>query len=603
MHKDNTDTLTSCPSAGGRLKLFVLFLPAFFFVSAFPGASAATVTWLTPSGTNYWDVATNWAGSAAPTNGDDVVITTSNIGVLLTNSTYQLSSLLISNKATLIFSNWDTTLNATNVTIATNATVTCAGPFTNNAMSNNVSIACTNLFIAAGGKIDASQKGYGGNSSVGFSLGYGPGGGTNGGGGGYGGAGGNGNGSGGQPYGNIIAPVDPGSGGSVAFSGTAGNGGGAIRIQAAGGGVMINGMITANGGIGTANDGGGGAGGGIYITCRTIDGTGGIVSAVGGAGNARYDGGGGGGRIAVIYDQAAQSNVTTPSIRFTANGNRGTIAYGDLGTLYFPDNQLLSETVLHSGEWLVADFQAWSPTNLTLSNVWLRFPANGFQLAVTNYINVLGTNNLLNRFELSNATVICGGNLTITGATFTLYRGMNSGPILNVGQDVVLTNDGILRLYSGLTNAGMTATLTVTGNMILARGGRLDVFSGMTNPATADYGALVSVSGDVTIATNSWIYPYSHSTNGGSALFRMRNLSIAAGGGFNANAAGYSGNSAGGGRGYGPGGSTNGSGGGYGGAGGSSGYGSGGQAYGSSNAPVDPGSGASIYLRVLQALE
>ncbi|MBI2438592.1 MAG: hypothetical protein HYV36_07265 [Lentisphaerae bacterium] len=49
-------------------------------------AGAATVTWLTPTGTNYWDVDTNWVGGAAPTNGDEVVIATNSIGVLLTSS-------------------------------------------------------------------------------------------------------------------------------------------------------------------------------------------------------------------------------------------------------------------------------------------------------------------------------------------------------------------------------------------------------------------------------------------------------------------------------------------------------------------------------------
>ncbi|MBI2441410.1 MAG: hypothetical protein HYV35_08580, partial [Lentisphaerae bacterium] len=89
----------------------------FFLLSlAFTGsAPAATVTWLTPGpSTNDWSVATNWSGGNAPTNGDDVIITNLNIGVRLTNATPSLASILLSNKCTLIFSNWDTSLTATN---------------------------------------------------------------------------------------------------------------------------------------------------------------------------------------------------------------------------------------------------------------------------------------------------------------------------------------------------------------------------------------------------------------------------------------------------------------------------------------------------------
>ena len=53
-----------------------------------------------------------------------------------------------------------------------------------------------------------------------------------------------------------------------------------------------------------------------------------------------------------------------------------------------------------------------------------------------------------------------------------------------------------------------------------------------------DYGALLSVTGDLTIGASSWIYPYSHDTDGGSVLFRMNNLEIAPHGGIDATARG-----------------------------------------------------------------
>ncbi len=58
-----------------------------------------------------------------------------------------------------------------------------------------------------------------------------------------------------------------------------GHGGGAVQIAAGGGAVTVNGTITANGQAAPDWNAGGGSGGGIYITCRTLAGTGGVVQA------------------------------------------------------------------------------------------------------------------------------------------------------------------------------------------------------------------------------------------------------------------------------------------------------------------------------------
>ena len=145
------------------------------------------------------------------------------------------------------------------------------------------------------------------------------------------------------------------------------------------------------------------------------------------------------------------------------------------------------------------------------------------------------------------------------------------------------------------------AILNVGGNFILTNGSLLYVYSAMTNSGTDYYGALVNVGGDMTVAPLSWVYPVSHSTNGGSPVFRMQNLDVANGGGFNADTAGF----AGGGvlqNGYGDlngcgkcrnnGSDTLGNGAGYGGnGGGDPGYF--GTTCGLSNAPTAPGSGGS----------
>ena len=149
----------------------------FLFLSWLDPAQAGTKTWTATTGD--WFTAANWVENAYPTNGDDVVITNAGASVLLTNSTEYLSSITLSapglSTNTLVFSNWDTTLFATNVYVRTNATVTLPLAFTTNAgMSNNVYIVCSNMTIDTGGSINVDGRGYDGGNAA---AGYGPGGG------------------------------------------------------------------------------------------------------------------------------------------------------------------------------------------------------------------------------------------------------------------------------------------------------------------------------------------------------------------------------------------------------------------------------------------
>jgi hypothetical protein len=145
---------------------------------------------------------------------------------------------------------------------------------------------------------------------------------------------------------------------------------------------------------------------------------------------------------------------------------------------------------------------------------------------------------------------------------------------------------GVLGLCTG-------ANVTCGGNLSVTNGGKLLVFGGRTN-ALASYGSLVDVEGDISVAASSWVYPVSHRVNGGAVLFRARSVSIAASGGFNADARGWKKD-----KGPGKGGvAVNPAfrgGGGYGGKGGWGGLStdkaSPGANYGYSNAPAGPGSG------------
>ena len=83
-------------------------------------------------------------------------------------------------------------------------------------------------------------------------------------------------------------------------------------------------------------------------------------------------------------------------------------------------------------------------------------------------------------------------------------------------------------------------TLAVTnGNLVVTNGGVLTVAAGTTNAVWTNSGAQVSVSGDLIINNGSWVYPLSQPAHGVSAQFRMGNLVVMSGGGFNADNAGY----------------------------------------------------------------
>jgi hypothetical protein len=337
-------------------------------------------------------------------------------------------------------------------------------------------------------------------------------------------------------YGLTDAPVAPGSGGGGGEATyTGGAGGGAVRIEAPGGTVSINGIVTASGASGSGS-GGGGSGGSICISCGTFsDSNNGILRANGGDSSG---GGGGGGRIAVQY--ATMSNAS--GIQFSTEPGSGAYQGGEwwwygagMGTLYLSDATLLSETLtdnLFTDVRLTIDgFSSWAVDSLTVSNCSVELAESGFQLTVS-------------------------GDLTV---------GTNGA--FGVGAEL------------GSANVELSCA-----NIVLTDGGSLSVYSGPTN-GTPDYGALVVVDGNVVVDPDSWIYPYSHNENGGSVLFQMQNLLISVGGGIDAIGRGFA-------QGKGPGkgvSASRASGGAYGGIGGNSQTYTGGQPYGSINAPIDPG--------------
>ena len=535
------------------------------------------------NGTGDWNDPARWS-SGVPSNGVDVIISSG--AVTLSNSTAILGSYLLNANCTNMFLGTNTILYATNVTIAGTITHSNNLATTTNASgvweaSNIVYIvAYSDVVVQAGGKINVDAKGFQWNNTGGDTAGNGPGAGHGGGGGSYGGRGGGGptawsifptwptlyGGIGpSYPYGSYLTPLHLGSaGGSHSGTYLGGNGGGAIRIEAAGR-VTVDGTVSANGAACTgAAQAGGGSGGSVYIVCCTFSGTG-VIRAAGGASWGSYGGGGGGGRVAVVYTNLADQTVVTPtpSVQFVLGGRLGgdnSWPVGEPGTLYLPDTNFWPSaytTLAGGGQVMIPGFTSWSPASLTITNSGVQFP-NGFTLTVAGAVVITNAGELI----LTNGSLTCGGNLTLGGSSASLV--LKDHAAFNCGGNVWVTNTGMLSLYPGLTNT--------------------------TTPP--DSAVRIGVTGGVFVANNSYIYPYSHPTNGGSALLVANTLTVAAGGKIDADGKGFAPRPGDDVTSYGPGAGNGSSGASYGGRGGTGQYGTGpGSTYGSYLAPVDAGSG------------
>jgi hypothetical protein len=212
------------------------------------------------------------------------------------------------------------------IPILSNVLVSAGGTLTGVATDTNLSLAilgdCT---VQSGGMLQVDAKGY--------AQGAGPGAGNTldnkGSGGGYGGMGGasSSGAQGGSTYHSDTQPVARGSGGGAGLAPAIGGsqGGGAVRLTVSGQ-LTLDGLLSANGGVGLQDDSGGGSGGSIWVTAASLAG-GGNVAANGGNGELYGGGGGGGGRIALY------SPVNTFTGQVSVAGGNGAFP-GEAGSVY-----------------------------------------------------------------------------------------------------------------------------------------------------------------------------------------------------------------------------------------------------------------------------
>lgn len=493
-----------------------------------------TITW-TGKGTGTggggqvkaWDDPANWDLNTTPGEGDTVVISqNSQVYVTISAPPPHLKKLSVTGAVELRLSGWETKIDAETVEF-NGATVVrpAAGTQAGAADTNRVWIVCRDFTLGAKATINADSRGFY-NSGPGTPMdsAIGNDGSSHGG---RGGAGDLTRGliCGSTKFGTIgrladprkasssendslTAPVLPGSGGFVPLTtGVTLAGGGAVRIEATGR-VTVNGLISADGDNAWNTGRGGSAGGSVYISCATVDGSG-FIRARGGIPNtgSTISGGGGGGRVSVVWSDSATQATLSPTLDFDLGGRRGVSRtdrrrqVGEPGTLYLRDASFYPRAVCGGGGRLsFAMPQQLDFTDLTITNSALEV-VDGSTLTVSGNLTLQEGGELIVRRPLA-----VGGNVVLDGKV--------------TGKNAVLTS---LELWNG-------ASLTVGGSMTLSDSAELQAQCGVTN-APNSWGLDISVAGDFTLGTGCGFFPESQPFDlaTGPARLVARNITIAAG--------------------------------------------------------------------------
>ena len=487
-----------------------------------------TATWTggsTASATD-WDDAANWDGEV-PGEGDDVVFGSAKTArtIILSHETPVFNSIVIDSQNTLMTSNWFTKIQATTVTVKNGGVITCGDAFKDSQMSNRVWIVCQDLDVQSGGTINVNDKGWRGGNGPSRPSGY-----AGGAHGGYGAKPSNASSCtqwNALPYGDAESPLDPGEGGS---HGTY-NGGGAVLVEASGM-VTIGGAVKASATKSTFSARSGlGSGGSICIRSKRFKGTG-SLTADGAYGqsnwnaaeqnnSSEYSHPGGGGYISVKYDPTVETDDDVNGMTISAaagdlyiryNSSSGKASYhrtpahaddfrqdAGIGQLWFTDNRMLKGSLGSKMTGALVYTNRFEFDSLTVTSGHVRFGAEGCQVNVA-------------------------GDLVVSGK---LAR-------VEIGGYMATNRSTGVELYAGK----VAPKLTVGGCLAVADEARLDVRAAETNGVEA-YGAWVDVAGHFRIASNSYVYAWCDSFNGGAPRFTAKSLTVETNGVFSADRRGF----------------------------------------------------------------
>jgi hypothetical protein len=338
--------------------------------------------------------------------------------------------------------------------------------------------------------------------------------------GGHGGKGGSGNIAGGAAYDSVTQPDELGSAGGDRCNGNqAGAGGGAIKLVASSGTVIVAGTITANGQVSPdSTAAGGGAGGSIWIQAGTLTGGGTIRANGGGSGGTGP--GGGGGRVSLTYTTDSSTGTRQafgglPSGATAERGGAGTIFTDDTDDALVNGNLLVDN---NSVTLAVETPQVISPQTydsiIIRKGSWYRIPA-GQTLASTT------TTGTVSFGGTPIPTLTIEGTLVMPTASFT-WSGVN---VTHKGEVKTMTNPTVLNgTYSLDTDTGTfpSGTAGRANDVTVGSGGYLETRS-LTplflNALTVNSGGIVT-----------------HATNTG--LAKTDHLSISATGSITVDASG-----------------------------------------------------------------
>lgn len=258
------------------------------------------------------------------------------------------------------------------------------------------------LAVDATSRIDVTGLGYlGGNKAglaeVAHTVGFAPGA-SSGAGGSYGGLGGDFSGNGAAApnpvYGSFLNPVDLGSGGG-GWGGAGGDGGGRVLVSALH--LVLDGSVTADGGLSSGSASGEGSGGSVNFTTRTLSGLGHIAANGGTLSNANHTGGGGG-RIAIRYLDLSTYDVT----RITTRGGDGYYGDGADGTVFLVAEGLANGELVINGNGANSTFtDLLLPPGQVFDSITLQ---NGARVIAQGVITVAGTLRLRGNSILTHAS-------------------------------------------------------------------------------------------------------------------------------------------------------------------------------------------------------
>ncbi|MDP3997298.1 MAG: hypothetical protein Q8P73_02240, partial [bacterium] len=456
-----------------------------------------TKTWAAAAAANCSAAAGNWSPAALPTRADDILLNATSTQNLTWDATcpqevYSYTQDTgYTGTATIntVYGESGFTVFTTMDDLTINAGTMAHG--------DNSTAETYNLDISVGGDLTVASGGTINVDGLGYNAGYGPGiGSSTQAGGSYGGLGGVYTGVAGSTYGSVTAPVNLGSGSSVANAG-----GGAILLTVTGSST-ISGTISANGNGGTQYYSG--AGGSVYLTTGTITGAGTVIANGGSVTDALT---GGGGRVAIVLTGSSADFSSFGSATVTAYGGSGITTslggWGAAGTVY---KQTTIEGAGH-GDLIIDNNNPPTQYQQPLLGVTTAIPGStswsGFTSITMRNAGIIGvptsTTLDITNVTMNGDSTNYNGGVQLSGGTFTTPAAFSYTNYL-----VRILSASTFNPVTSVT-VGNQATLiddvanTFSGDLIIDSGGNITHDANWSTALGEQYKVNLTIGGDLSV--------------------------------------------------------------------------------------------------------